>query len=224
MPRSSVYLIPAVLYVMGELKPKRICDIGIGCGKYGMLFRELLDINNELEDHSTGSIFKRDLRLDGVEVYPNYLGPIQEAIYDNILIGDIRDLAEQLPDYDLFVMIDIIEHMDIASGTKLLETLRSKSRYGVFIVTPIDPIEQEPLLGNECEAHVSVWGKKQWNMLATTRYTIVGNKWLVLVEGKETGIATWLRMPSLKRRCKLAYLRAVNALFPGTYGWVLGQY
>jgi len=213
-----------VLYVVGELKPKSICDIGMGCGKYGMLFRELLDINYDLEHNSSDSVFRRGLRLDGVEAYPKYIGSIQKAIYDNIFTGNICDLAEQLPDYDLFVMIDVLEHIDIDSGIKLLQKLRTKSRIGVFIVTPIHPVEQGPLLGNKYEIHVSIWGKKQWKILGNTRYTIIGDKWLVLVEGKETGVATWLRMPRFRRRCKLAFLRAVNAMFPGTYGWVIGQY
>ena len=213
MATSDLSYVPIVLSVVRTLRPESICDIGVGCGKYGLLFREALDLKTGASWE--GSLFRRDLQLDGVEVYPNYLGKLQNAIYDKIFVGDARVLGKELGHYDLFTMIDVVEHMDIKSGVNLIETLRSKSRFGVLILTPIQPQKQGIVLGNEYEAHVSKWGRNQWDALGGTRYMIAQKKWLVLVEGKESGIVTWLRPPRFRRRCKLAFLRAVDALFPG---------
>ena len=43
MPTSFMQNIPDVVELMQKLKPKRILDIGIGNGKYGLLAHEYID-------------------------------------------------------------------------------------------------------------------------------------------------------------------------------------
>ena len=198
------------------LKPRSICDIGIGCGKYGMLFREGLGLRRPDEPLAGKSLLAEDFRLDGVEVCEAYVGPAQRAIYDHIYIGDIVELCDKLGDYDLFTMLDVIEHMDLETGMTLLKRLRAKARIGVLVVTPIGEYPQGELYGNPHEVHRSTWGKAQWKGLDRTRYMAVGEKkWLALVEGKESGRAPWLRMTRLRRRFRVACMAAGDALFPG---------
>ena len=215
MPSSKYIMIPSVLFAVKQLQPKSICDIGIGCGKYGLLFREILDLNEEMTGDDDAALFRGKLRLDGVEVYPNYITDVQKAIYDHIHIADICEQANDLPEYDLFVMIDVLEHIKLDQGLRLLDALRRKSRIGVLVVTPIQPMEHGASMGNEHEAHISVWGKKQWTSIERTRYTITSGKWLALVQGKNSVNADWLRIPRFHRRCKLALQKTIASIFPG---------
>ena len=216
MPTSDYTSIPAVMDALGMLQPKSICDIGVGCGKYGLLIRETYDLQHRSGTEWEGTLFQRTLRLDGVEVFPNYIEALQRSIYDRIMIGDIVALADDMEEYDLFTMFDVIEHIDHESGISCLEKLRRKARIGILLVTPIKPGPQGVVSGNVHESHVSTWGPKEWDQLGRTRYmTICGRKWLTLVEGRESGLAPWLRKPRLRRRLKLAVLGALNGLLPG---------
>jgi hypothetical protein len=217
MPTSDFAPIPAVMSIVCSLKPRSICDVGVGCGKYGLLFREGLDLHDCEASEWQGSLFKGQLRLDGVEVYGNYLGPVQEAIYDHIYVGDIRHLVENLEEYDLFTLIDVLEHFETEEGVEVLNRLRAKARIGVLVVTPVEPCRQGKVAGNDHESHLSVWGCEEWEKLGGTRHMIVGTKWVALVEGRESGKASWLRQPGLRTRCRLAALRAADTLFPGRF-------
>lgn len=213
MPTSDFSSIEAIMHAVHCTKPRTICDIGIGCGKYGQLFRECLDMDHGAEWH--GSLYRGNLIVDGVEGYERYVTPIHRALYDRIFIGDIRAMAEQLENYDLFTMIDVIEHLSIEDGTRVLRTLQSKARLGVLVNAPIRPQPQKTLLGNKLEEHISTWTAKDWRGFERARFRPIRDKWLVFLEGREGTAPAWLRMPRLRRRIKLAALRAFDALWPG---------
>lgn len=216
MPSSDFTSIPGVLNAVVELQPKSICDIGVGCGKYGLLFREALEVQGRDDAVVNKPLLSSGFRLDGVEVCEAYIGPIQRTIYDRIFIGDINLLCDSLEQYDLFTMIDVIEHMDEEAGLELLRRLRRKARLGVLLVTPIGEYPQGPVFGNPFETHLSTWGPAQWNTLGHTRYMAMpGRKWMAFVEGCEPGHLRWLHPPRLRRRLKLAFLRAFDAVQPG---------
>ncbi len=215
MPTSDFSLIPAVLDVVSSLTPKSICDIGVGCGKYGLLFREALDLPDCADSEWKGTLFAGNLKLDGVEVYANYIGPIQQNIYDHIYTGNICDLTSTLAEYDLFTMIDVIEHLEVADALAILDRLRAKARIGILIATPVHSMIQHKIAGNEHERHLSCWSADLWRKLGRTRYRIVGREWLALVEGREPGCAPWLTSPRFRRKCRVAAIKMADTFFPG---------
>lgn len=146
MPSSRYHVIPAVLDIVLALHPKSILDIGAGTGKYGALFREYLDVWDTATPYS-----QRNTRIDGVEINGDYVNPLWN-VYDDFTVADIRDLESA--DYDLIFMGDVIEHFTKEEGLELVNRLNYQA---LLIVTPVEPLAQGAVYGNEHEAHRSKW-------------------------------------------------------------------
>jgi len=137
-------------------RPQRVLDIGFGYGKYGLLCREYLTYwDDHLASHS-----REDIQIDGVEGFPEYVGDLQRAIYDRILVGDATQILSELESnsYDLVLAIDILEHMEQEIGLRFIADCQRVA--GVAIIsTPILFAEQEGKWGNQYEQHRSGWSK-----------------------------------------------------------------
>lgn len=143
MPTSNISLIPEVLSAVMDLNPKSILDAGCGFGKYGVLFREYMDIQ-----HGRYHPYQWKTKIDALEIYEDYITPIHKYVYDVIRIEDIRDFVGS---YDLIFLGDIIEHLEKKVALKLLKRLRKTSN--LIITTPNGYYVQGPFLGNEHEIH-----------------------------------------------------------------------
>jgi hypothetical protein len=141
-----------------RLRPRSLLDVGCGSAAYGLLFRDLLE-------RRRGRYHKKDWlgRIDAVEVWPDYITPVHEYVYDNIVIADIRQLvnsfnppAELLDSYDMIFMGDVLEHFSCDDGADVLQKLQ-KMAHHVLISTPVDPEPQDAYNGNEHERHISKW-------------------------------------------------------------------
>lgn len=147
MPSSDPITIPKVLKLVSELKPTSILDVGCGNGRYGYLFREILDMNH--------GRFKRQswkTRIDAVEAEPTYFSPVHDFIYDNITVGDWMDMDVTVP-YDLVFMGDVLEHF-----VEWQKALMKAKRYGLttIVVAPNWKGSEEAQgawRGHEYEAH-----------------------------------------------------------------------
>ncbi|MFN3476386.1 MAG: hypothetical protein ACK4Z6_02365 [Candidatus Methylomirabilales bacterium] len=157
MPSSFPEAIPLILSFLMELKPKSILDVGIGFGKWGLLFREYLDLNVQGECGKGFDPKRRLLRLDGLEAYAPYVGEHQRAIYDTIYLGEALSLLPQLQPYDLVFGTDILEHFTKEEGWAFVREAEALARQGVLLVTPAIEFEQGPIFGNPYEIHRSVW-------------------------------------------------------------------
>jgi hypothetical protein len=144
VPSSFVDSVPGVMHLviesLGQIPTPNIVDIGPGWGKYGLMVREYL----------------APARLDAVEVQQGlYL--TQEAIYDDVHVGDARLYGQEFwNDYDLALLIDVIEHMTLDEGHLLLDRLIA-SGAKVVVSTP-KVFEEQHDDHNPFEEHVSVWG------------------------------------------------------------------
>lgn len=130
-------------------RPKSILDIGVGFGSKGMLFREYTDI-------WAGSLKEKKTRIDGIEIFADYITPLQRMIYNNIYIGDVLDIIDKLGFYDLIYCGDVIEHFEKEKGKFLLFKIMQHSKQSI-IVTPVHVLEQGAMYGNEFERHLSQW-------------------------------------------------------------------
>ena len=105
------------------LKPFSVLDIGSGFGKYGMLCREYLELWDGRREYK----FLR--RIEGVEVFENYITPLHKFIYNNIYTENITEIIKKIDyKYDLVLLIDVLEHFTKEEGTWLLNTLLSKNK------------------------------------------------------------------------------------------------
>lgn len=136
-----------------KLNPMSILDVGIGFGRWGILFREFLEIwENARYDGNWERL------IDGVEIFPSYIKEYHKFFYDNIYTENaLIHLRNTHKYYDLINCGDIIEHFVKAEGQELIELALDKSRY-VMINIPIGKAwKQEGTVINPFEAHQSVW-------------------------------------------------------------------
>jgi hypothetical protein len=138
-----------------------ILDIGTGFGKYGVLCREYLELWDGRHDYSQ---FLR--RIDGVEVFGDYITPLHKFVYNNIYINDIMEVLDKIESrYDLVLLIDVLEHFDKHQGENLLHKILRKNG-GVLISTPKKPSSQKDAFNNIYETHRSKWTKSDLSSLA----------------------------------------------------------
>lgn len=142
MPSCRPDIIPNVIYKLMEMKPKTILEVGIGFGKWGVLCKEYLKFWCNYEPV-----------IDGVEAFSEYKSGAHN-VYRTVFYSDIISVAENLKigDYDLLLMIDVIEHLKKEDGANLLSMA---SNY--LVSTPAYWAEQGAVFGNEYERHVSKW-------------------------------------------------------------------
>jgi hypothetical protein len=157
MPSSRPNLIPTVIHVIRQLRPKSILDVGVGFGKWGHLFREYTDI---LEAEHDPARYKREnwqVRIDGIEGFPDYLTEMHRFLYNDIHIGNASDVIQRLPKYDVVFLGDVIEHFTPEAGKQFLNDALEHANQAVVISTPKYETEQDDLCGNELERHRSLW-------------------------------------------------------------------
>lgn len=136
-----------------KLNPGSILDIGIGFGRWGILFREFLEIwEHSRYDGSWERI------IDGVEIYPGYIKDYHKYFYNNIYFESALEYLKRTDKhYDLIHFGDVIEHMAKSDGEQAIELALDKAEY-VLINIPIGRNWQQESAGNNpFEAHQSVW-------------------------------------------------------------------
>jgi len=161
MPSGNSDTIPITLHVVCDLAPKKVLDVGAGLGKYGVLFREYLELHhaNRRPDFFEGNgNCQRQTRIDAVEGFRNYIGSLHKCVYDHIYVEDILEFISREWQYDVIFLGDVLEHFDKeVAKHKLLPTLTARAIMGVLIVVPAGYLEQGAIFGNPLEVHRSAW-------------------------------------------------------------------
>lgn len=175
MPSSQSSQISTIVHQIRKVNPKSLLDVGIGFGKYGFLAREYLEFWDGRQRYSD---WKR--RIDGIEVFEDYITPAHRFIYNNLYIGNALTLIPRLRHrYDLVLLIDFIEHLEKPEGWKLLKACEERSRR-LLISTPKKVRFCKGSFGNPHEAHVSQWNLDDFHRLRNPQ--VIGNKksWIIL--------------------------------------------
>jgi hypothetical protein len=147
MPFSNPDHIPAIIHLACAVQPLKILDVGIGMGAYGFLLRQYLDIAREQLNSSQWRV-----RIDGIEVFEGYRNPVWDYAYDQVLIGDVRDIIPSMEPYDLILMADVLEHFDLPEARRLIAQSLKRARV-VIASTPNREHPQGAWAGNEAERH-----------------------------------------------------------------------
>lgn len=150
MPTSHYRNIPVIIEALLKVNPHRLLDIGIGMGKWGMLAREYLQVWG----HCEGAWGEHPLTVDGIEAFPEYIGPIQRAIYNEIHLGDMREVLPGLGLYDCIIIVDTLEHVSAEDGDAFL---REMARHAPFAIVslPTKYTKTSAAFGNTYEVHQS---------------------------------------------------------------------
>jgi 2-polyprenyl-3-methyl-5-hydroxy-6-metoxy-1,4-benzoquinol methylase len=143
MPTSFPEQIPKIIQTVNKLQPKSILDIGCGNGKYGFLLKEYFP----------------EITIDAIEVFEPYIKKAHKENYRNITIGNALE-AEVKP-YDLYMIIDVLEHWQKEPAMALLRKLVEHGK--VLVSTPRSVAPQGAEYGNQWETHVTQWLESDWD-------------------------------------------------------------
>ena len=159
MPTSPYTHLQTFINFLIDTRPRSILDIGLGNGKLGFLARDLLDV-------MLGERYRREewqVRIDGIEVFADYIQNHQKYIYDRIFIGDAFEIVPQLESYETIFLGDVLEHFDKARGWQFLDRCAARATRHLIINIPLgDAWEQPEIYGNPYERHRSAWSWEEF--------------------------------------------------------------
>lgn len=168
-PSSTLNCVPLVVAIVRALRPSSILDIGLGFGKYGLLLREYLEIWEMRYQRREWKI-----RMDCVEAHKPYITPVHHYIYNQVYVGDIFELLGVLGEYDLVLMVDVLEYFTKEKGEELLEKLKGKCRH-ILVVCPKS--------GNSYEEYKHRWTEEELRPLGAEFIRNDFGKLITLIPG-----------------------------------------
>lgn len=146
-----------------RLKPETVVDIGPGAGMYANWFRVM-----------------HKAHWTAVEVWEPYVSEFDlDKKYDELILGDAREV--ELPEADLYILGDVLEHMSKDEALALIEKVKAKAKH-VFVSIPIIEYHQGAIYGNPYEEHVYHWDADEMyealkpgnDGLLSQRYEVIG--------------------------------------------------
>lgn len=177
MPSSNPETIPVAIDLAWQLSPRTVLDVGAGYGKYGVLFREYLELRHRRTGRSadTASLSGgRQTRVDAVEGFAGYVGELHRIVYDNVYLETLAQYLLKAWNYDFIFIGDVLEHIEKDEATQLLPKLIERANIGVLISVPAHVRDQGAEFDNELEVHRSTWTGTELRSLAP--YGYVGRK------------------------------------------------
>ena len=124
---------------ISEIAPSTILDIGPGAGTYKDLLTDI----------------KAYWRA--IEVYEPYVQEYKlNDKYDEVIISDIRYIADKWLVSDLIIAGDVIEHLKYKDAVEVLERLQESCKH-LLISLPIVDYPQGAWGGNHFETHLYNW-------------------------------------------------------------------
>jgi len=144
--------------MVGEIitaNPGTILDVGIGFGKWGFLAREFLETHHD-------RVFPNEwqLKIDGVEIFKEYVEklPWVKEVYNHVYVGNIVDLVDEIPSYDLIIAGDVIEHIGKRTAVDVLNKLLLKAKKKFLLSIPLGNwLGNKVVANNPYESHKSIW-------------------------------------------------------------------
>lgn len=96
------------------------------------------------------------VRWTAIEIWPPYVDRFSlRGRYSQVIVSDVRDL-DPLPEADLYLFGDVLEHMPAADAVKVWDRAREASRW-LVINLPVLDYPQGMLDGNPHEEHLAQW-------------------------------------------------------------------
>ena len=143
--------------ILRRIRPKKILDVGVGFGRWGMLCREFLDVWD-------GRVFPSEWEVEilGIEGYQKNIQPYHSVFYTRVINSEALDfLSNTTERFDLIILGDVLEHFSKEQGRNVLELCLLKSTFVLVIVPLGNHWQQGSSYGNAYEQHRSVWTVKE---------------------------------------------------------------
>lgn len=131
-----------------DLKSTSILDIGIGFGKWGALSREYTDVwawRFYREEWTT--------KIDGIEIHERYKAP-NWGNYNKIYIGHSNVVLPTLGQYELIIMMEMLEHLSKQDALALLDEAFKHTNQ---LIVSYSNTPQKNVRDNPFEDHISTW-------------------------------------------------------------------
>jgi tetratricopeptide (TPR) repeat protein len=146
--------------------PSSILDIGIGNGKMGFIARDFLDV-------MLGQRHKRKdwkIKIDGIEIFSEYIQEHQKAIYDSIYTGDAFESIDAIGSYDLIIIGDVLEHLEKRRAWEFLDKCAVHCSNHIILNIPLGEKWTQPAIyGNPYEEHLSFWSYEEIEPFASEK-------------------------------------------------------
>jgi 2-polyprenyl-3-methyl-5-hydroxy-6-metoxy-1,4-benzoquinol methylase len=157
--------------------PKRIIDLGCGCGYLGHKIKAE----------------NKAIKVFGVDGYLPYLQSHENVYlheYDNLLFADVRDFMKwgASIDFDVVCMFDVIEHFEKDEAIRILKKLKELDCI-VVISTPLYYYRQDEINGNPLEKHRCYFTEAELNELG---YSTFAKLVYTGIEGRGNEIGTFI--------------------------------
>lgn len=136
-----------ISYIIEELKPGIIFDLGMGVGAYGQAIK----------------MQNRNIRIIGLDACFKYLTSLSATrFYDMLIWGNVSAFLSGLIQIksDIILFMDVVEHI---VKDKAIEVLNFLDR--VIISTPLFDYEQGVVEGNPLEQHLCWFTEEEINNL-----------------------------------------------------------
>jgi hypothetical protein len=145
-------------------QPATVLDVGVGGGRMGFLAREYGHV--PWHPRARG----QEVTIHGIEGYEPYIGDLQRAIYDGLMVGEANQVLETLVGdgrrYDLVIASDVLEHFAPGDAESFMDRCVAVGDV-VLIVTPGQFFEQASD-ENPLENHRSFWPESALKQLGAT--------------------------------------------------------
>lgn len=120
------------------LDPATVLDIGVGAGTYAVTLRK----------------WGVKAKMIGIEAWEPYVERFGlDILYDELHVEDVRTM-DPLPNVDVVIMGDVLEHMPTPDAVKVWKRAKAAARRSVFLSIPIVHYPQGAEEGNPFEEHV----------------------------------------------------------------------
>jgi hypothetical protein len=154
MPTSPYGHLYTVVEFLNAIRPSSLLDIGLGNGKIGFIARDLLDV-------MLGQRYRQEdwqVKIDGIEVFADYIQNHQKTVYDDIYIGDAFDVIDSLGTYDMIVLGDVLEHFEKKKALQFMDKCVAHANQHLIVCIPLGEKWVQPAIyGNPHEKHLSFW-------------------------------------------------------------------
>jgi len=151
-----------------KIEPRRVLDIGVGFGRWGILTREFCEVWYQRVTPPEWIV-----QIEGIEGFEANIADYHRHFYNKIHTGDARDVIPTLPaGWDVVVFGDVLEHFEHAEGERLLTWALDHSTYVIVNIPLGSEWPQEETYENPFERHMSEWEATDFVRFAVRRQEI----------------------------------------------------
>ncbi len=153
MGTSNWQQIPFCIDALMKIEPRRVLDVGVGFGRWGMIVREFCDV-------WFSRVFKDQwqVHLEGIEAFPRSITDYHRHFYNQIHLGDAAELIPTLEGpWSVTIYGDVLEHFTKAKAHELLNLSLDRSDYVIVNIPIGEEHPQGEAYGNVYERHLSSW-------------------------------------------------------------------